>query len=289
MKTNLVIMHDQKAVTTSMSIAETFGKRHDNVVRDIETLIAQTGSSKLRNQMFAAGTYKNRGKQYPMYYMNHNGFSLLAFGFSGKDALKFKLDYIEEFNRMEQALKNGTQQRIVNPLQGLGLPNGDIQAVVTFHENPVRILSADVDGRRLVVSRDVNTAMGYQNHRQAVLDRVSASHRYLYQVAPINYRSGRGGLQKAVVLDEIGFGQLIEHSKKPEAQELSNFLFGEAFPRLESLTNVPTVANSVDKQPNAATHPQDPSKLLTLAEIAKDQSNMSVYEDLIQRAMGALN
>lgn len=35
---NLVIMHDQQAVTTSLKVAEVFGKRHDHVVRDIEAL-----------------------------------------------------------------------------------------------------------------------------------------------------------------------------------------------------------------------------------------------------------
>lgn len=35
---DLVIMHDQQAVTTSLKVAEVFGKRHDHVVRDIEAL-----------------------------------------------------------------------------------------------------------------------------------------------------------------------------------------------------------------------------------------------------------
>ncbi|MGK4034877.1 Rha family transcriptional regulator, partial [Pediococcus acidilactici] len=34
----LVIMKDQQAVTTSLQVAEVFGKRHDNILRDIENL-----------------------------------------------------------------------------------------------------------------------------------------------------------------------------------------------------------------------------------------------------------
>lgn len=38
--------------------------------------------------------------------MTRDGFTLLAIGFTGKEALKFKLAYIEVFNKMEEALKN---------------------------------------------------------------------------------------------------------------------------------------------------------------------------------------
>ena len=101
----LVIMKDKQAVTSSLQVAQTFGKRHDHVTRDIEELIAQSGSPKLGNEMFATGTYENRGKQYPMYYMNRDGFTLLAMGFTGDKALQFKLQYIDAFNEMEQQVK----------------------------------------------------------------------------------------------------------------------------------------------------------------------------------------
>ncbi|WP_341780378.1 Rha family transcriptional regulator [Levilactobacillus sp. HBUAS70063] len=102
---DLVIMKNKQAVTSSLQVAETFGKRHDHVTRDIEELIAQSGSPKLGNEMFATGTYENRGKQYPMYYMNRDGFTLLAMGFTGDKALQFKLQYIKAFNEMEQQVK----------------------------------------------------------------------------------------------------------------------------------------------------------------------------------------
>ncbi|MDT7015266.1 Rha family transcriptional regulator [Levilactobacillus namurensis] len=102
---DLVIMKDKQAVTSSLQVAQTFGKRHDHVTRDIEELIAQSGSPKLGNEMFATGTYENRGKQYPMYYMNRDGFTLLAMGFTGDKALQFKLQYIDAFNEMEQQVK----------------------------------------------------------------------------------------------------------------------------------------------------------------------------------------
>lgn len=101
---DLVIMKDQQAVTSSLQVAETFEKEHKNIMRDIDKLL-ESGGSKLSREMFATGAYENRGKQYPMYYMNRDGFTLLAMGFTGDKALQFKLQYIDAFNEMEQQAK----------------------------------------------------------------------------------------------------------------------------------------------------------------------------------------
>ena len=45
-----------------------------------------------------------------MFVMNRDGFTLLAMGFTGKKAMKFKLDYIAAFNKMEKALKDGQKK-----------------------------------------------------------------------------------------------------------------------------------------------------------------------------------
>lgn len=39
--------------------------------------------------------------------MNRDGFSLLCMGFTGKEALEWKLKYIDAFNKMEEKLKTG--------------------------------------------------------------------------------------------------------------------------------------------------------------------------------------
>ncbi|MBS0937410.1 Rha family transcriptional regulator [Lactiplantibacillus plantarum] len=100
---NLVIMKNQQAVTSSFQVAETFEKKHRNVLATIEGLL----KNKHTQHMFAKETYINEqnGQSYPIYYMNRDGFTLLAMGFTGTKELKFKLKYIEAFNAMEQTLK----------------------------------------------------------------------------------------------------------------------------------------------------------------------------------------
>ena len=99
---DLVVMHDQQAVTTSQKVAESFGKKHRNVLQAIKNLTAENSAVK---KMFVESTYINiRGQEWPMYYMNRDGFTLLAMGFNGKKAMQFKLKYIEAFNAMEHQL-----------------------------------------------------------------------------------------------------------------------------------------------------------------------------------------
>ena len=99
----LVIMHNKQAVTTSLRVAEVFGKDHKHVLETISNLAAEKSAAKF----FAEATYYNRGKQYPMYYMNRDGFTLLAMGFTGKRALQFKIQYIQAFNSMEMQIRTG--------------------------------------------------------------------------------------------------------------------------------------------------------------------------------------
>ncbi len=95
-----------KILASSLEVAEKFGKRHDSVLRDIDSLISD--STKVWSEMFIETTYVNsRGKSYRCFDMNRDGFSLLCMGFNGKKALEWKLKYIDAFNEMEERLKSG--------------------------------------------------------------------------------------------------------------------------------------------------------------------------------------
>ena len=91
-------------VTTSLLVAEKFGKEPKHVNESIRNLVAENSTAK---SWFIESQYVNRGKEYPMYVMNRDGFTLLVMGFTGSDALKFKIDFINAFNKMEEALRTG--------------------------------------------------------------------------------------------------------------------------------------------------------------------------------------
>ena len=96
---------NDQVITTSLLVAETFEKEHRNVLKSIRKLMSATNVAVA--QMFDETTYVNeQGKEQPMFFMNRDGFTLLAMGFSGEKALKFKVDYINAFNNMEAELKS---------------------------------------------------------------------------------------------------------------------------------------------------------------------------------------
>ena len=102
-------MKDRQAVTDSLKVAESFDKKHKDVLKAWKNLAAQNCATK---KMFVESTYVNRGKEYPMIYMNRDGFTLLAMGFTGKKALDFKLKYIQAFNEMENQIRQPKSERL---------------------------------------------------------------------------------------------------------------------------------------------------------------------------------
>lgn len=88
------------AKTDSINIAELFGKRPDNVNRDIENLIKKGVLN--FEEIYVPDLYNRPRKAYAM---DRTGFTLLAMGFTGDKALEFKIRYIRAFDAMEDALR----------------------------------------------------------------------------------------------------------------------------------------------------------------------------------------
>lgn len=100
---NLVEIKNNQVVVSSRDVAENFGKQHKNVLRAIDDLVAQNSATQ---NMFNEQVREYHGQDFRYYYMNRDGFSLLVMGFTGAEAIEWKLKYIEAFNSMEKKLKN---------------------------------------------------------------------------------------------------------------------------------------------------------------------------------------
>lgn len=101
---DLINVKNEEAVTTSLLIAEHFGKKHKHVIEKIEKIIIDDSTEKSA-QCFKKGSYKDEsGKTNKMYYINRDGFTFLVMGFTGKKASEWKWKYIEAFNKMESLL-----------------------------------------------------------------------------------------------------------------------------------------------------------------------------------------
>lgn len=104
---SLVAVENEHAVTTSMRVAEVFGKQHKNVLRDIQNLECSDDFRKLNFEPshIIKQLPNNGSKKLPMYYITRDGFMFLVMGFTGKTAAKWKEAYIKAFNEMEAKIR----------------------------------------------------------------------------------------------------------------------------------------------------------------------------------------
>jgi Rha family phage regulatory protein len=100
---------EETAVVTSLDVAETFGKEHAHVLRDIRNLEC---SAAFRASNFGCSFYlSEQNKKMPMILITRDGFSFLAMGYTGEKAARFKESYIKQFNSMEKALRGKVRER----------------------------------------------------------------------------------------------------------------------------------------------------------------------------------
>lgn len=110
---------DGVAVVSSRVVAYDFDKRHSDVLRSIEDLNKEMSTTQ-NCVLFIESQYKaSNGKMNKEYLLTGDGFSLLVMGFTGKEALQWKLQYIEAFNKMEEQIKQASHNPYANLSQEL--------------------------------------------------------------------------------------------------------------------------------------------------------------------------
>lgn len=99
-----VSLHDGRPAVTSLEVAKFFNKRHDNIVRDIRSIMGNCPENFTALNFEVSNYLDETGRSLPMYIIYRDGFMLLVMGYTGKKALAIKLAYIEAFNAMEEEL-----------------------------------------------------------------------------------------------------------------------------------------------------------------------------------------
>ena len=103
----IVKIVDNKPVTSSVDVAEYFGKRHDNVIQKIQILFSKEPDYCLLNFKETSNLVpqpKGGTREEKSYLMTRAGFSLVVLGFTGDKALKFQIAYVSRFEEMETQL-----------------------------------------------------------------------------------------------------------------------------------------------------------------------------------------
>lgn len=101
------VVHN-RPYTSSLAVAEYFEKEHKNVLRQIDELCTQVPDFLLKlnfepkEKMVKTGVGTERKSRY--FLIDQKAFTILVMGFTGEKALRFKLAFYDEFERMQKAL-----------------------------------------------------------------------------------------------------------------------------------------------------------------------------------------
>lgn len=151
--TELVFVKNDKVVTDSLTVAETFNKEHARVLRDIRELSC---SEKFRVGNFAESTYKNSlGREYPQFFITEQGFSLLVMSYTGQQAMQFKERYINEFHQMRENVKNNVNvlDERQSMIQSMKLTIETVEKqekmseTLKVHDNKLSVLESKVENQ----------------------------------------------------------------------------------------------------------------------------------------------
>lgn len=115
----VTINNDGVFLTDSIKIASTFKTTHRYILKIIRELDC---SNEFRKKNFLLSSYNSlQNKEIPMYVLTRDGFSLVAMGLNTENAIEFKELYINQFNQMEQALKEQYSKPIQKELSAMEL------------------------------------------------------------------------------------------------------------------------------------------------------------------------
>lgn len=104
-----LINKEEVSAVSSLDVALTFEKEHKNVLKDIRELECSEEFGRLN---FEQSYYVNsQNKKQPLFYITKDGFTLLAMGYTGEKAMRFKEAYIKQFNAMEKLLIGKMRER----------------------------------------------------------------------------------------------------------------------------------------------------------------------------------
>ena len=126
---NELVKIDGNHITTdSKIIADVFGKKHSHILRDIQSLDIPDD---FRESNFGLSSFHSGTRNYPMYNITRDGFTLLAMGFTGKKAMEWKIKYIAAFNAMEAELRKRQDKPVEVVAHNRALPSGKKEIVLS--------------------------------------------------------------------------------------------------------------------------------------------------------------
>lgn len=224
---NLCEIKESRVVTTSLRVAEIFGKQHKDVLKAIRELDC---SDDFRGRNFAPSLRTRQlpngmgDRRDPYYLITRDGFTFLVMGFTGKTAAKFKEAYIRAFNEMEAKLR---RRREAEQLPQPSKPHYTMADMPRMVHERLQRPDADVIvesyGRQRVVSTVTLARLTGREHRNVCASvrrmfkhTLRPARLFIRRTRTVRKGSGRGYESDSGVMYYItieGFRVLCTHSE----------------------------------------------------------------------------
>ena len=103
-----VTIKNGKEVVRSDNLAKMFEKQHKHILEKIskisKDLSAEFSANKIKDY-FIEEKHQKQGGEYSRYYLTRRGFDLIALSLTGKNALRYKVWYIDAFHDKQEIIK----------------------------------------------------------------------------------------------------------------------------------------------------------------------------------------
>jgi Rha family phage regulatory protein len=117
----LVFIENNRPLTDTLIVSAKFGKRHDSVMRDVRDILEKLNTDipddPVRTNINRSFAFHNfvetpyvslqNNQTYMKFNLTEEAFNLVVMGFTGFDAMTYKVAFINEFIRMREEIKFG--------------------------------------------------------------------------------------------------------------------------------------------------------------------------------------
>ncbi|HEY4533253.1 MAG TPA: Rha family transcriptional regulator [Fusobacterium sp.] len=160
-------------VVSSNRVAEELGVEHKNLLMKIDSYIEKFGGLTLSREFYIESIFENRGKQFRNYLITKKGIAQVIGGYSAavSKAFEYNVAYINEFERMEQILRNrNSSEWLLTREQGKLIRRVETDAIQELIPYAKEQGSNHADMLYMTYSKLVNSLVGIKANTRDIIE-----------------------------------------------------------------------------------------------------------------------
>ena len=163
-----VIIKNGKEMVRSDKLAIMFEKQHKHILEKIKSTIteAEFSTSEIKKYFLEERGNKPQGGSFTRYYLTRKGFDLIALSLTGKNALRYKLWYIDAFHDKQKVIEEHKLTAKLNKTDDLWLQFRNEGKV--FRNKLTKAIQETVTDYRETVEKKMNDGKYYYHYTSLI-------------------------------------------------------------------------------------------------------------------------